>query len=119
MHVVSKRNKRDGVIMAEIIIADTWVKRLVGLMMKKDFDDILVIAMPFESRLNGIHTCFMRFPIDVYFLDSSGKLVDLVKSIPPWKTGVYPKKPAKYIVEVKAGKRVNISEVRRKLGREL
>ncbi len=99
-----------------IEIADSWIKRMIGLMGRKNFNDILVISMPFESRMNGIHTCFMRFPIDVYFLDGKGKLVDTVKNVQPWRLGVYPKQAAKYIVEVRSGKKVNLNEVRNKLG---
>ncbi len=100
----------------KVILAKTIWDRVLGLMFKEDFKDVLVIVMPYESRLNGIHTCFMRFPIDVYFLDSNGKLVDKRLRIKPWNLGVYPDKPAKYIVEVKAGKKVNLNRIREVLG---
>ncbi len=99
----------------KIILARSIISRALGLMFKRDFDDVLVLVMPYESRINGIHTCFMRFPIDVYFLDSKGNLVDKAKNVKPWKLGVYPKKPAKYIIEVKAGKRLDLAGIKRKL----
>ncbi len=100
----------------KVILAKTIWDRVLGLMFKEDFKDVLVIVMPYESRLNGIHTCFMRFPIDVYFLDSNGKLVGKRLGVPPWRLGVYPDKPAKYIVEVKAGRKVNLDKIRELLG---
>ncbi len=100
----------------KIITANTWFSRFLGLMGKKDFGDILVIVMPFQSRMNGIHTCFMRFPIDVYFLDENGVLVDKSLNVKPWNLGVYPKEPAKYIIEVKSGNQFSLDEVRKELG---
>lgn len=96
------------------IFARSIFSRVMGLMFKKDFDDALVLVMPYTSRLNGIHTCFMRFPIDVYFLDEDCNTVDVKKNIKPWNVGVYPSKPAKYIVEVKSGKRMDIQEIKKR-----
>ncbi len=96
----------------KIEVANNMLSRILGLMFRKDFSEVLVIAMPYESRLNGIHTCFMRFPIDVYFLNSHLDLVDKKKNLKPWLLGVYPKKPARYIVEVKSGKEVDLENVK-------
>lgn len=39
---------------------------------------------------NSIHTFFMRIPIDVVFLDPSGRIVKQLPSLPPWRaTTVY------------------------------
>lgn len=32
-----------------------------------------------------IHTCFMRFAIDVLFLDKQGKVVHIIENMPPWR----------------------------------
>ena len=45
----------------EIIYADTFLKRLIGLMGKKDFNNVLIFTNLADS---GIHTMFMRFEID-------------------------------------------------------
>ncbi|AKU91824.1 DUF192 domain-containing protein [Vulgatibacter incomptus] len=34
---------------------------------------------------NSIHTFFMRFPIDVLFLDAHGKAIRALQDIPPWR----------------------------------
>jgi uncharacterized membrane protein (UPF0127 family) len=34
---------------------------------------------------NAIHTCFMRFPIDVAFLDEDGRVLHLVHRMPAWR----------------------------------
>jgi uncharacterized membrane protein (UPF0127 family) len=34
---------------------------------------------------NAIHTFFMRFPIDVAFVDRGGRVVKLCKGVQPWR----------------------------------
>lgn len=80
-----------------IIISDNYFKRLKGLMFKKDFRG----GMLFKNLKYGsdIHTHFMRFPIDVYFIDEND-LVYEITSLEPWKS-YKPTKKAKYILEYK------------------
>lgn len=67
-----------------------------------------VIELPRESRaMAAIHTCFMRFPIDVAWLDKRKVVVDARKNVKPWHH-VVPKKKAKYIVEMPAGSIVKL-----------
>ena len=83
----------------KIIYADTFFKRFLGLMGKKDFDYILVFTNLTDS---SIHTMFMRFEIDVYFIDEDKIVFDKV-TLNPWRF-YRPKKQAKYIIETKRGK---------------
>ena len=82
--------------MIEIKYADNYFKRLIGLMFKKDIDYGLLFILRYGS---GIHTCFMRFNIDVYFLDENKIIYDKI-TLKPWKYYNPPKK-AKYILETK------------------
>lgn len=34
---------------------------------------------------NGVHTCGMRYPIDVVFLDRAGSVVRVVHALRPWR----------------------------------
>jgi len=83
----------------KIIIADTFFKRLKGLMGKRDFDDVILFTNLTDS---SIHTMFMRFEIDIYFLDKNKIIYDKV-SLKPWKF-YKPKKRAAYILETKKNK---------------
>ena len=82
--------------MIKIKIADNYFKRLIGLMFKKDIDYGLLIILKYGS---SIHTCFMRFAIDIYFLDDNKIVFDKV-TLKPWKYYKTSKK-AKYVFEVK------------------
>ena len=78
----------------KIIYADTFFKRLIGLMGKKDFNHALLFA---NLRDSSIHTMFMRFEIDVYFIDENKRVFDKA-SLKPWRF-YKAKKQAKYILE--------------------
>ena len=82
----------------KIIYANTFFKRLIGLIGKKGFEDVLVFTNLTDS---SIHTMFMRFEIDVYFIDKNKMVFEKI-SLKPWKFH-RPKKQAKYIVETKKG----------------
>lgn len=89
----------------EVEIADSWHKRLLGLMFRKKQDKPLVLSLPKESPpfAASIHCCFMRFPIDVLFLNKEKVVVDKALNVRPWTLNVTPRKPVKYIVEFPEG----------------
>ena len=80
----------------KIISADNFFKRFKGLMLKKDID----FAMLFSNlKDSSIHTHFMRFDIDIYFLDKN-KIIFEKAALKPWKF-YKPEKQASYILETK------------------
>ena len=82
--------------MIKIKYADNYLKRLLGLMFKKDIDYGLLFILKYGS---SIHTCFMNFTIDAYFLDENKMIFEKV-TLKPWKF-YKPSKKAKYILETK------------------
>lgn len=40
-------------------------------------------------RCNAIHTCFMRYPIDVLFVDRDGRAVRVLRDVKPWRPFVW------------------------------
>ncbi|WP_406535271.1 DUF192 domain-containing protein [Methanobrevibacter sp.] len=80
----------------KIINANSFFKRFKGLMLKKDIDFALLF---YNLKDSSIHTHFMRFDIDVYFLDKN-KIIFEKATLSPWKF-YKPKKQAKYILETK------------------
>jgi len=62
----------------------------------------LLIELP-EGRKNcAIHTLFMRFPIDLVFLDANKKVVD-IKTLDPWKYH-NPGKECRWVLELLGGR---------------
>ena len=77
------RNLDTGAIVAtNVAVADTRATRAVGLLARDGLDpgEALWIV---PSR--GVHTCWMRFTIDVVALDDEGVVVDRVVRLKPWR----------------------------------
>ena len=100
---------KNFVISDETDIAESFFSRFLGLMFSKPRD--LVLVSPREDiACSSIHMCFMRFPIDVLWLDSGMRVVDIKKKILPfnifdrksWR-GYKPKSPARYVIELGEG----------------
>lgn len=94
-------------IVARVKIAGSFFRRFRGLMLenKKNFDYALVFPFEKESRLEAsIHMLFMRFPIDVLWLDARRHVVDKRAALKPWMLHAAPKKAAAFIVELPQGK---------------
>jgi uncharacterized protein len=96
----------DKNIIKKVKHAKTTWQRTKGLMFedKKKFDYALVFEFPRESKIgSSLHMIFVFFPIDVLFLDKTKKVVDKV-TLPPFQPNYTPKKAAKYVIEMPAGK---------------
>jgi uncharacterized membrane protein (UPF0127 family) len=74
--------KQDRIIVQKCNIANTFFKRLKGLLGKKDFPENEGLYIP---KCNSIHMFFMKFPIDVLFLDQNKQIVFLLEDFSPWK----------------------------------
>lgn len=61
---------------------DTFLARLSGWMFRaRPGEDEALLLTPCDS----IHTCFMRFPIDILFLDPDGLILARYDRVAPWK----------------------------------
>ncbi len=81
-------NKTKNIILAdETIIADSPFKRMQGLLGKKGLKagEALII-----KPCNSIHTFFMRFAIDVLFVNKDNRIVKAISGLRPFRlTGIY------------------------------
>ena len=60
--------------------ADTWPARARGLLWGAREDDVLVL-----HPCNDVHTCFMRRPVDLAFVDGGGRVLKVVRGLAPWR----------------------------------
>jgi uncharacterized membrane protein (UPF0127 family) len=65
-----------------IEVADTVWKRSVGLIGRRSLESGSGLWI---APCNGIHTLFMRFAIDVIFLNEAGEVIHLAPSLKPWR----------------------------------
>jgi uncharacterized protein len=92
-------NQRADEALAERVeIAVTRRDRRKGLLGRSGLEpsSALIIAPCFS-----IHTLFMRFDIDVVFVDEDGRVVKVVRDMAPWRIAVDP--TAHAVVELPAG----------------
>lgn len=82
---LSKIDKKEDIkIEVDFDIADTFYRKLKGLMFKKTIDRPLIFY-----KCKQVHTFFMKIPIDVYFFDENMKIIDCQEAIKPNKIGRY------------------------------
>ncbi len=76
-------NRKNNIVLADkVAIADTLCSRVVGLLNRCSLaKGEALILKPCWS----IHTLFMRFAIDVLFIDKNGKILAALPSIKPFR----------------------------------
>jgi len=74
-------NQTQNTVLAEdIFIADTLLKRVKGLLGKKEFLPGQALIL---EACNSVHTFFMRFPIDLLFVDNNYRIIKALPGLVP------------------------------------
>src|SRR5690348_6935356 len=77
------RNERnDRIIAATIRTAFDSRSRRRGLLGSDELPHSTALVI---APCNAIHTCFMRFAIDVIFADRMGRVVSVAQTVAPWR----------------------------------
>lgn len=80
-------------------VAESFFERLKGLMFIKEmkgFDALLI------KNCNSVHNCFVRFSIDLVFINQDWEIVKIVRGFRPWRfSWIYFK--ARHVIEFPAG----------------
>ena len=94
------RNLNTGAVVADLVaVADTRATRAVGLLNRTGLEpgEGLWIV---PSR--GVHTWWMRFPIDLVALDERGVVIDRVENLKPWRIRL-PRRGTAGVLELPVG----------------
>jgi uncharacterized protein len=95
--IINQRNEK--IIAHNVIPSYTFWRRLKGLMFRKSLPaGYAMHIMPCSS----IHTFFMKFPLDVLYIDKNNQVVKVSLNIPPGKMEKVVRK-AKSVIEMPAG----------------
>ncbi|HXG75285.1 MAG TPA: DUF192 domain-containing protein [Gaiellaceae bacterium] len=91
--------REDGRIVCErVIVADRALRRMRGLLGRRSLrEGEGMVLRPGWS----IHTAFMRFPIDVVFIDADQVVIKIEHDVRPWRTVSC--RGAREVVELAAG----------------
>lgn len=71
----------DQVVLERLTVCDTCFSRLRGLLGRNGLGDDEGV---FLSKVSSVHTLFMRFPIDIVFLDNKNRIVKIVECVKPY-----------------------------------
>jgi hypothetical protein len=66
---------------SRVTVAADSASRRKGLLERSGLDDEALIIAP----CSAVHTFFMRFPIDVLFVDKQGVITRVVHTVRPWR----------------------------------
>jgi uncharacterized membrane protein (UPF0127 family) len=83
-------------VLATLEEADTFKRRIVGLLGRTDFEGALLL-----HKTKGIHTFGMKFELDTAFLDKDLTVLS-IKVMPPWRIAM-PSLRTKYVLEARSG----------------
>ena len=92
------RRIRGGVVCEQCVVADRPHTRLRGLLGRRDLpagEGLLLRPSP------SVHTWFMRFPIDVVFLDADLRVLGVVPEVGPWRMAA--RRGARAVLELPSG----------------
>ncbi|MEW6057422.1 MAG: DUF192 domain-containing protein [Bdellovibrionota bacterium] len=77
-----QRYKDKMVVARKCAVADSAWQRLVGLMGKRELEEGSALLL---SPCNSVHTFFMKFSIDVVYLDAEFKVIAIRRAMKPWR----------------------------------
>lgn len=87
------------IIVSKVYFASSFLQRFLGLLAirpLKDSEGLLI------RNCNSIHTMFMKYSIDVVFIDINDRVVAVIKDLHPFRFSPYIRK-AFSVLELKAG----------------
>ncbi len=90
---------RDAILAERCYVADSFWARLRGLISRASLPEgegLLLLST------RSVHTHFMRFPIDVLYLDEGWKVVDMDVHMKPWRIGRV-RRRSRSVLELPAG----------------
>ena len=110
------KTKNSKIIVKNVEYCRTIFEQARGLMFRLPIKDkCLIFVFRKESRPH-FHMLFVFFHIDMVFLDSNRKIVDLRSRVRPFRLEIKPRKDCRFVIELPAG---TIRKSRLKVGDRL
>jgi len=101
MHLINERTRE--ALATDVEMATTRRDRKKGLLGRDGLAPSAAIVL---APCAAVHTAFMRFAIDVLFLDGDGQVLKIERALPPWRIAVSLR--ARRVVECAAGRAENV-----------
>ncbi len=98
MQALELRREDGSVVCERCLEARSPLQRMRGLLGRRDLPEGEGLLL---RPAGSVHTWFMRFPIDVVFLDRDGLVLKVAPSLKPWRASS--RRQARAVVELPAG----------------
>lgn len=83
MRILHRNENHTEVLANDVLVADAIHRRALGLMFRPPLDEGEAMVFRFaESKTRGIHTLFVRAPIDVVWVRN--ERATMVETVSPW-----------------------------------
>jgi hypothetical protein len=92
---ILKNVTQDTVILSNLEVATTFLSRLKGLLGRNSLDASSGLLI---NPCNSVHCFFMKFPIDVAFVDKDNQVCHIITGMKPGKISPIVRR-AKYVIE--------------------
>jgi uncharacterized membrane protein (UPF0127 family) len=99
--------RSDGTLVCRATVASSFLARFRGLMLTAALEPGTGLLFP---RTSSVHTHFMRYPIDVVFLDADRRVAAIRPALRPWRFAA--SRGASAVLELGAGEcaRIGLAE---------
>ncbi len=91
----------ENLLLPRIRVAESFGLRSLGLMGKKEMPEAYGAGL-FFPNCRSLHGCFMRFDLEVWFLDAEGQPIGAPKKLKPWGMVMGPR-GSKHCMEISPG----------------
>jgi len=65
-----------------VCVARTFAARTLGMLRSQRWQRFEVLCLP---RCAAVHSCFVPMPIDVLFVDRTGRVLQIAHALRPWR----------------------------------
>lgn len=89
------KQNNENIVIKDVFVAETFFERLKGLMFIKKEKAFNLLF----KKCNSVHTCFMKFNLDIYCLDEDFNIVKIYNNIKPFRF-IPPIRNCKHILEL-------------------
>lgn len=94
------RNRRNNVEIKDLYVFNSPLSKISGLMFRKKGRALFIFN---NSSKEGVWTPFMKFSIDLIFIDETLRIVEIKRNLKPWR--IYrPEKKYRYFIEVESNR---------------
>lgn len=93
------RSDTNDLLLDSVEFAASFVPRLIGLQFRKMLPPGHGLLL---APCSSVHTMFVRFPLDVYFLSTAGDVLEVHRDVAPWRVAI-PEATAHAVLETNVG----------------